>query len=73
MTAELGPGRPRKPQKRVMIALAAAVIALFVGGIVYGAVHGPDRPCGSQAPLKERPGMLGQTEYLCPDGRTVTS
>jgi hypothetical protein len=56
-----------------MIALAAAVIALFVGGIVYGAVHGPDRPCGSQAPLKERPGMLGQTEYLCPDGRTVTS
>jgi hypothetical protein len=44
-----------------------------VGGIVYGAVRGPDRPCGNKAPLKERPGMLGQTEYLCPDGRTVTS
>jgi hypothetical protein len=73
VTAELGPPPARRPRKRVIIALAAAVIALFVGGIVYGAVRGPDRPCGSEAPLKERPGMLGQTEYLCPDGRTVTS
>jgi hypothetical protein len=63
----------RRPRKRVVVALAALVLALFVGGIVYGAVRGPDRPCGSQTPVKQRPGMLGQTEYLCPDGRTVTS
>jgi hypothetical protein len=64
----------RRPRLRAtIIALAAVTLALFVGGIVYAAVRGPDRPCGDKAPLKERPGMLGQTEYLCPDGRTVTS
>ena len=66
------PARPRPRLKWVMIALAAITLGLFVGGIVYGAVKGESRPCGDQAPLKERPGMLGQTEYLCPDGRTVT-
>jgi len=55
-----------------MIALAAVTLGLFVGGIVYGAVKGESKPCGDELPLKERPGMLGQTEYLCPDGRTVT-
>jgi len=55
-----------------MIALAAITLGLFVGGIVYGAVKGESRPCGNEIPIKERQGMLGQTEYLCPDGRTVT-
>ena len=66
------PARPRPRLKWVMIALAAITLGLFVGGIVYGAVKGESRPCGKDIPLKERPGMLGQTEYLCPDGRTVT-
>jgi hypothetical protein len=66
------PIRARPRLKPVIVAVAAITILLFVGGIVYGAVHGPDRPCGDQQPVKQRPGMLGQTEYLCPDGRTVT-
>jgi hypothetical protein len=66
------PARPRPRLKAVMIGLAALTLALFVGGIVYGAVKGESRPCGDQLPVKERPGMLGQTEYLCPNGRTVT-
>ena len=49
-----------------------AMLALFAGGMVYGAVKGEDRPCGNAQPLKSRPGMLGGTEYLCPDGRTVS-
>jgi hypothetical protein len=64
----------RPPRLRaVIVALAALTVALFVGGMIYGAVRGNDRPCGKQNPVKQRPGMLGQTEYLCPDGRTVTS
>ena len=66
------PVRARPRLKLVMIALAVLVLGLFVGGIVYGAVKGESRPCGDELPLNERPGMLGQTEYLCPDGRTVT-
>jgi hypothetical protein len=66
------PARSRPRLKWVMIGLAALTIGLFVGGIVYGAVKGESHPCGKDIPLKERPGMLGQTEYLCPDGRTVT-
>ena len=57
-----------------MIVLAIVTALLFSAGIVYGFVHRNDAPpCGEgHTPLKERPGMLGQTEYLCPDGRTVT-
>jgi hypothetical protein len=66
------PRRPRPQLRRTILALAALTIVLFAGGIVYGYEHRNDRPCGKQNPVKERPGMLGQTEYLCPDGRTVT-
>jgi hypothetical protein len=66
------PQPPARPPKQVLIALAAVVVALFVSGLIYGAVKGEDRPCGTQQPVKARAGMLGQTEYLCPDGRTVT-
>jgi hypothetical protein len=64
-------GRSRPP-KRALVALAVIVLALFAGGMIYGAVKGEDRPCGNQQPVKSRPAMLGGTEYLCPDGRTVS-
>jgi hypothetical protein len=70
--ATAAPVRPRPRLKWVMIAVAAITLTLFVGGIVYGAVRGESHPCGDELPLKERPGLLGQTVYLCPDGRTVT-
>jgi hypothetical protein len=47
-------------------------LALFAGGIIYGYTRGESRPCGDRDPVKTRPGVLGQTQYLCPDGRTVT-
>ena len=65
------PPPTKRPPKRVLVALAAVVLALFAAGMIYGAVKGEDRPCGDEQPLKSRPGMLGQTQYLCPDGRTV--
>jgi hypothetical protein len=64
--------RRRPAVRTTIVVLAALTIGLFVAGMVYGYRHGEDRPCGRENPVKERPGMLGQTEYLCPDGRTVT-
>jgi hypothetical protein len=66
------PYRPPPRLRRTILLLAAATLVLFAGGIVYGYSHRNDRPCGKANPVRERPGMLGQTEYLCPDGRTVT-
>jgi hypothetical protein len=66
-------GSPRRPPLRAtIIVLALLTLALFAGGVVYGYAHGESRPCGSREPVKVRPGVLGQTDYLCPDGRTVT-
>jgi hypothetical protein len=68
-------GSRRRPQLRsTMIVLALLTVALFAAGVIYGFAHRNDAPpCGEgQLPVKERPGILGQTEYLCPDGRTVT-
>ena len=65
------PGR-RPPLRKVIVALALLTVGLFAAGVVYGYVHGQSSPCGKQDPLRSRPGILGQTEYVCPDGRTVT-
>jgi hypothetical protein len=66
-------GRARRPPLRAtIVVLALLTLALFAGGVVYGYAHGQSRPCGSETPVKVRPGILGQTQYLCPDGRTVT-
>jgi hypothetical protein len=67
-------GRPRPRLRSTIIALALLTLALFGAGVVYGFVHRNDPPpCGvGTLPVKQRPGILGQTEYLCPDGRTVT-
>ena len=62
----------RPPLRATIIVLALLTLALFAGGVVYGYAHGQSRPCGSETPVKVRPGILGQTQYLCPDGRTVT-
>lgn len=65
-------GARRPPLRATIIALALVTFALFGAGIVYAVVRGESSPCGDRAPVKSRPGVLGQTEYLCPDGRTVT-
>jgi hypothetical protein len=66
------PTSPRPRLRGTIIVLALLTLALFAGGMVYGYVRGETRPCGSSDPVKSRPGVLGQTEYVCPDGRTVT-
>ena len=62
----------RPPLRATIIVLALCTLALFAGGVVYGYAHGESHPCGKRDPVKVRPGVLGQTDYLCPDGRTVT-
>jgi hypothetical protein len=62
----------RPPLRATIVVLALVTLALFAGGIIYGYTRGESRPCGDRDPVKTRPGVLGQTQYLCPDGRTVT-
>ncbi len=67
----VAPRRP--PLRKTIIVLALLVTGLFAAGLVYGYVHGESSPCGDVDPVRSKPGVLGQTEYLCPDGRTVTT
>ncbi len=61
--------------KRAVLALIGAVcLVVFAAGMAaaWHTRHHTLCPDG-KAPVRQRAGILGQTEYLCHDGRTVTT
>ena len=61
-------------KRSVLIALGAVCLVVFVGGMLaaYNNRHHTICPDG-KPPVAQRGGQLGQTEYRCHDGRTVTT
>lgn len=60
-------------RKQVLIGLVVVAAVLFAGGIfaAYQSRHDTICPDG-KPPKAQRSGIIGQTEYLCHDGRVVT-
>jgi hypothetical protein len=63
----------RRDRKRVLIILAALAAVLFVGGIAAAFVSRNDTICSDgKVPLAQYNLGLGQTQYRCQNGETVT-
>lgn len=63
-----------RDRRRVLLALAAAVIASFGAGVAYWIVAGRHHQVCSDGrpPVKQHSGDLGQVVYLCYNGQVVT-
>ena len=61
-------------KRSVLIALGAVCLVVFIGGMAaaWNNRHHTICPDG-KAPVAQRGGLLGQTEYRCHDGRVVTT
>jgi hypothetical protein len=60
-------------RRNVLLALTAFVVLLFAGGILAAYLSRHDTICpDGKPPLKQRSEVIGQTEYLCHDGKVVT-
>jgi hypothetical protein len=63
----------RELRKKLLITLAAVVVALFVAGGVAAYLSRNDTICSDgKAPVAQRGGSLGQMQYQCHDGELVT-
>jgi hypothetical protein len=64
----------RYSKRTVLVTIAAICLVVFVAGMAaaWNNRHHTICPDG-KVPVKQRPGLLGQTIYLCHDGRTVTT
>jgi hypothetical protein len=62
-----------RDKRMVLILIGAACVVIFVAGMAaaYHNRHHTICPDG-KVPLAQRGGLLGQTEYRCHDGKTVT-
>lgn len=73
MSGSLGRFADLRNRRFVLIALAAAALALFAGGAVAAFLSRHDSICPDhRPPLAQKSEVIGQTEYLCHDGRVVT-
>ena len=63
-----------KSKKAVLLLIGGVCLVVFVGGMVaaWNNRHHTLCPDG-KPPVSQRGGILGQTEYRCHDGRTVTT
>jgi hypothetical protein len=62
----------RRRRTAVLLLLAACVVVFFVG-VLSGWVNRNHTICGKgKIPLSQRSDFLGNTEFRCPGGRTVT-
>lgn len=57
----------------MLLALAAAALALFAGGIAAAVLSRHDSICpDGKPPIAQRSEVIGPTEYLCRGGKVVT-
>ena len=60
-------------RKRVMVTLVAVAVALFIGGIAAAWFSRNDTICADgKVPTAQFNIGLGQTQYRCQNGETVT-
>jgi hypothetical protein len=63
-----------RQKHRVYIGLALACLALFVVGLVYGYTGRHNKICqDGKPPVAQREDAMGQVEFTCHDGKTVTN
>ena len=62
-----------RSRRGVLLALAAAALALFAGGVVAAVLSRHDSICpDGKPPVAQRSDVIGPTEYLCRGGKVVT-
>jgi hypothetical protein len=63
-----------RSKKQVLLALGAACFVVFVFGMAAAWHNRHHTICpDGKAPVKQQDYLLGQTRYLCHDGRVVTT
>jgi hypothetical protein len=61
-------------KRAVLLLIGAACLVVFVAGMAAAYNNRHHTICPDRKPPKgQRAGILGQIEYLCHDGRTVTT
>jgi hypothetical protein len=70
------PARERRglrSRRTVLILLGTACLIVFAAGVLAGWVNRHHTICtDGKAPLAQRAGILGDTEFRCHNGQTVT-
>jgi hypothetical protein len=62
-----------RSRRTAVLLLLAACVAVFFAGVLSGWVNRNHTICGKgKIPVSQRSDFLGNTEFRCPDGRTVT-
>jgi hypothetical protein len=76
---EAGPAAPvpapkgLRSRRTALLVLLAACVVVFLVGALSGWVNRNHTICGKGTiPVAQRSDLLGNTEFRCPDGRTVT-
>jgi hypothetical protein len=62
-----------KSRRTVLLLLGGACAVVFAAGVLAGWVNRHHTICrDGKPPVAQRGGILGQTEFRCHDGQTVT-
>jgi hypothetical protein len=60
-------------KRTAVLLLAVACLVVFGAGVLSGWIHRHDTICkDGKAPVAQRSDLLGNTEFRCPGGQTVT-
>ena len=60
-------------KRTAALLLAAACVVVFALGMLSGWIHRNDTICkDGKVPVSQRSDLLGNTEFRCPGGTTVT-
>ena len=62
-----------KSKRLVLVLIGAVCASVFIAGVAAGWVNRHHTLCSDgKAPVAQRGGVLGQTEFRCHNGQTVT-
>jgi hypothetical protein len=63
-----------RQKHRVYVGLAVTCLALFIAGLLYGYSGRHNAICkDGQPPVAQREDAMGQVEFICHNGTTVTN